>query len=145
MWFDRLEHEPFLPAVWLKHQRRDVYWKRGSVCEDFSAIKAATLAVGGWGDGYKNAVARIVESVQAPAKGIIGPWIHKYPHFAVPKPAIGFLQEALRWWDRWLKDIDTGVDRRSGDARLRHGFGAAEGLVRGAPGPLDRQRRMVVA
>ena len=27
-----------------------------------------------------------------------------------PKPAIGFLQEALRWWDRWLKDIDTGVE-----------------------------------
>ena len=38
MWLDRLEHEPFLPAVWLKHQRRDAYWKRGSVCEDFSAI-----------------------------------------------------------------------------------------------------------
>jgi uncharacterized protein len=110
MWFDRLEHEPFLPALWLKHQRRNIYWKRGSVCEDFSAIKAATLAVGGWGDAYKNAVARIVDGVQAPAKGIIGPWIHKYPHFAVPSPAIGFLQEALRWWDRWLKDIDTGVD-----------------------------------
>ncbi|RJG43945.1 CocE/NonD family hydrolase [Mesorhizobium sp. DCY119] len=110
MWLARLENEPFLPADWLRHQRRDAYWKRGSVCEDFSKIKAATLAVGGWGDAYKNAVARIVEGVQAPAKGLIGPWIHKYPHFAVPKPAIGFLQEALRWWDRWLKGIDTGVD-----------------------------------
>lgn len=116
MWFDRLEHEPFLPAVWLKHQRRDLYWKRGSVCEDFSAIKAATLAVGGWGDAYKNAVMRLVDNIQAPAKGIIGPWIHKYPHFAVPNPAIGFLQEALRWWDRWLKDADTGVD---GDPAMR--------------------------
>ena len=111
MWFDRLEHEPFLPAVWLRHQRRDTYWKRGSVCEDFPTIKAATLAVGGWGDAYKNAVARLVEGIHAPAKGIVGPWIHKYPHFAVPRPAIGFLQEALRWWDHWLKDIDTGVDR----------------------------------
>jgi uncharacterized protein len=110
MWFERLEQEPFLPAVWLKHQRRGPYWKHGSVCEDFSAIKAATLAVGGWGDAYKNAVARLVDNIQAPAKGIIGPWIHKYPHFAVPNPAIGFLQEALRWWDRWLKDVDTGVD-----------------------------------
>jgi len=110
MWLSRLENEPFLPAVWLRHQRRDAYWKRGSVCEDFSQIKAATLAVGGWGDAYKNAVARIVEGVQAPAKGLIGPWIHKYPHFAVPKPAIGFLQEALRWWDHWLKGIDTGVE-----------------------------------
>ncbi|WP_442580207.1 CocE/NonD family hydrolase [Mesorhizobium sp. ASY16-5R] len=110
MWLERLENEPFLPAVWLRHQRRDDYWKRGSVCEDFSKIKAATLAVGGWGDGYKNAVARLVEGIGGPTKGIIGPWIHKYPHFAVPKPAIGFLQEALRWWDFWLKGKETGVE-----------------------------------
>lgn len=110
MWLDRLDHEPFLPAVWLAHQTRDAYWKRGSVCEDFSAIKAATLAVGGWGDAYKNAVPRLMEGIKAPVKGIVGPWVHKYPHFAVPEPRIGFLQEALRWWDRWLKDIDTGVE-----------------------------------
>ena len=36
--------------------------------------------------------------------------MHKYPHFAVPEPRIGFLQEALRWWDHWLKGKDTGVD-----------------------------------
>ncbi|MCV0393999.1 MAG: CocE/NonD family hydrolase [Rhizobiaceae bacterium] len=111
MWMDRLENEPFLAATWLGHQTRDAYWKHGSVCEDFSAIGAATLAIGGWHDAYKNTVSRIVTGIQpyAPAKGIVGPWLHKYPHFAVPRPAIGFLQEALRWWDRWLKDIDTGV------------------------------------
>jgi uncharacterized protein len=110
MWLQRLENEPFLPAVWLRHQTRDDYWKRGSICEDFSSIKAATLAIGGWGDAYKNAVPRLVAGIKAPVKGIIGPWVHKYPHFAVPLPAIGFLQEALRWWDRWLKGIETGVE-----------------------------------
>ena len=110
LWLDRLKNEPFLPALWLSHQRRDAYWRHGSVCEDFSAIKAATLAVGGWGDAYKNAVPQIAEKLDAPAKGIVGPWVHKYPHFAVPEPRIGFLQEALRWWDRWLKGIDTGVE-----------------------------------
>ncbi|MFT7593054.1 MAG: putative CocE/NonD family hydrolase [Paracoccaceae bacterium] len=109
MWLERLENEPFLPAVWLRHQRRDAYWQHGSVCEDYSAIKAAVLAVGGWGDGYKNAVPQLVENLDSPAKGIIGPWVHKYPHFAVPEPRIGFLQEALRWWDHWLKGVDTGV------------------------------------
>ena len=44
-----------------------------------------------------------------PAKGLVGPWLHKYPHFATPQPAIGFLQECLRWWDHWLKGLDTGV------------------------------------
>jgi putative CocE/NonD family hydrolase len=110
MWLQRLENEPFLPAVWLGHQRRDAYWKRGSVCEDYSAIRAAVLSIGGWHDGYRNTVAHLVANIRAPVRGIVGPWIHKYPHFAAPRPAIGFLQEALRWWDRWLKDIDTGVE-----------------------------------
>lgn len=108
MWLDRLENEPFLPSVWLRHQRRDEYWQHGSVCEDFSAIKAKVLAVGGWGDAYKNAVPQLVEALDG-AKGIVGPWVHKYPHFAAPEPRIGFLQEALRWWDHWLKGVDTGV------------------------------------
>ena len=110
MWLERLNAEPHLAEIWLSHQHRDAYWQHGSVCQDFSAIKAATLAVGGWGDAYKNAVQQLVENLDAPAKGIIGPWIHKYPHFAAPEPRIGFLQEALRWWDRWLKDIETGVE-----------------------------------
>ncbi|NNE51352.1 MAG: CocE/NonD family hydrolase [Sulfitobacter sp.] len=108
MWLERLESEPFLPALWLKHQKRDDYWRHGSVCEDFSAIKAKVLAIGGWGDAYKNAVPQLVEALPG-AKGIVGPWVHKYPHFAVPEPRIGFLQEALRWWDHWLKGIETGV------------------------------------
>lgn len=110
MWLERLEAQPHLLETWLAHQHRDAYWAHGSVCEDFSAIEAATLAVGGWGDAYKNAVPQLVEQLNAPAKGIIGPWIHKYPHFAAPEPRIGFLQEAKRWWDRWLKGLETGVE-----------------------------------
>lgn len=110
VWLERLEKEPFLPAVWLRHQRRDAYWRHGSVCEDFPAIRAAVLAVGAWGDAYKNAVPQLVEKIEAPVKGIVGPWIHKYPHFAVPGPRIGFLQEAVRWWGRWLRDDESGVE-----------------------------------
>lgn len=109
MWLERLENEPFLPSVWLRHQTRDDYWKHGSVIEGYSKLKAKVLAIGGWGDAYKNAVPQLVEALPG-AKGIVGPWVHKYPHFAIPEPRIGFLQEALRWWDRWLKDIDTGVE-----------------------------------
>ena len=109
MWLDRLENEPFLPATWLRHQTRDEYWKHGSVCEDFSTIKAKVLAIGGWGDAYKNTVSNVVENIEG-SKGIVGPWVHKYPHFAIPEPRIGFIQEALRWWDKWLKGIETGVE-----------------------------------
>jgi putative CocE/NonD family hydrolase len=109
MWLNRLENEPFLLLDWLKHPHRNAYWKHGSVCEDFSKIKAATLVVGGWNDAYSNAVPRLMRGLRCPRKAIIGPWAHKYPHFAVPNPNIGFLQEMLRWWDQHIKDIDTGV------------------------------------
>jgi len=110
MWLERLEAiEPFIHP-WLSHQTRDDYWRHGSVCEDYSAVRAAVLAVGGWADPYRDTVLRLVEHLDAPVRGIIGPWSHQYPDRGMPPgPAIGFLQETLRWWDHWLKDADTGV------------------------------------
>lgn len=116
LWLNRLENEPLLISTWLRHQRRDAYWEHGSICEDYSRIRAKVLAISGWGDGYLNTVAHLVRNIPG-TRGINGPWIHKYPHFAIPGPRIGFLQEALRWWDRWLKGIDTGVED---DPAYRH-------------------------
>ena len=91
------------------HQRRDAYWRHGSVCEDYAAIQCPVYAVGGWTDGYTNAIPRLLERLAVPRKGLIGPWAHAYPHFALPGPQIGFLQDMLRWWDHWLKGGETGV------------------------------------
>lgn len=109
MWMGRLEKSGFWIEEWHRHQRRDDLYKHGSVCEDWSAIQCPVYAVGGWADGYSNSVFRVVENLQAPVKGLIGPWGHKYPHFAMPGPRIGFLQECIKWWDHWLKGIDTGI------------------------------------
>ncbi|HCC00604.1 MAG TPA: peptidase S15 [Ruminococcaceae bacterium] len=108
-WKERLENLPFFPALWLRHQHYDGYWKHGSVCEDYSSIECPVMVVGGWVDSYTNAVPRLLEHLTVPRKGIIGPWGHVYPHDGVPGPAIGFLQEAVRWWDQWLKETDTGI------------------------------------
>jgi putative CocE/NonD family hydrolase len=109
-WLDRLEHLDPLIHTWLDHQARDDYWRHGSVCEDYSAITAAVLAVGGWADPYRDTVLRLAEHLDAPMRGLIGPWSHQYPDRGLPPgPAIGFLQETLRWWDHWLKDKDTGI------------------------------------
>jgi len=109
MWLERLQNVPLFFEPWLQHQRRDDYWKHGSVCEDYEAIQCPVYAVGGWTDAYKNAIPRLLERLKVPRKGLIGPWAHGYPHFALPGPQIGFLQETLRWWDHWLKGVDTGV------------------------------------
>jgi len=109
MWLQRLENVRPWAAGWMRHQRRDAFWKHGSVCEDYARIQCPVYAVGGWEDGYSNAVFRLLAGLQAPAKGLIGPWAHKYPHFAEPGPRIGFLDECLRWWDHWLKGRETGI------------------------------------
>lgn len=109
MWRQRLDSlQPFADR-WLSHQRRDDYWKHGSVCEDYSRIACAVYAVSGWADGYSNAVPRLLAGLRVPRLGLVGPWGHVYPHEGLPGPAIGFLQEALRWWDHWLKGVDTGI------------------------------------
>ncbi|MFJ2583600.1 CocE/NonD family hydrolase [Streptomyces sp. NPDC087538] len=111
MWLKRLETvDPFI-HTWLAHQTRDDYWKHGSVCEDYSAIRASVLAVGGWHDPYRDTVLRLVERLDpGRVRGLIGPWSHQYPDRGLPPgPSIGFLQETLRWWDQHLKDKDTGV------------------------------------
>ena len=110
MWLHRLENTPFLISRWLKHQNRDDYWKHGSVCEDFSSITAAVLAMGGLHDGYRNTMTHLAENITAPVKAIAGPWSHKYPHISTIEPSIGYLQEALRWWDHWLKEENTTVE-----------------------------------
>jgi len=109
MWLERLDHAVPYPGLWLQHQRRDDYWRHGSVCEDYGAIRCPVYAVGGWADGYTNAVGRLLANLDCPRKGLIGPWAHNWPHDAVPEPSIGWLQEAVRWWDHWLKGIDTGI------------------------------------
>jgi uncharacterized protein len=109
-WLRRLDAEPWLAPVWAAHQSKDAYWKHGSVGEDWSRNRTPAMIWGGWADNYMNTVAALVEHSHAPTKGIVGPWVHQYPHTAVPGPQIGFLQMALRWWDRWLKDIPNGAE-----------------------------------
>ncbi|MGW8367622.1 MAG: CocE/NonD family hydrolase [Gammaproteobacteria bacterium] len=109
-WRDRLEHLPNFPELWLREPWRSEYWRAGSVRDHIERIEVPVYAIGGWADAYSNAVPRLVATLKSPCKGLIGPWAHTFPHLGIPGPAIGFLQEAVRWWDRWLKGIDNGIE-----------------------------------
>ncbi len=109
LWLERLEQTPPYIHAWVGHQRRDEFWKHGSVCEDFSAIEVPVYMVGGWQDGYTDAIYRFLEGYRGQAKGLCGPWGHLYPHSGLPRPAIGFLQDSLRFWDHTLKGVENGV------------------------------------
>ncbi len=109
LWQQRLaQAEPPL-AAWLAHPRRDAYWRSDSVFDDPSQIQVPAYLVNGWQDSYARNVLPLLARLQGPKKALIGPWAHGWPHLARPGPAIGFLQEALRWWDHWLKGADNGI------------------------------------
>lgn len=107
-WFERLNTEPNV-IEWVKHQTRDEFWKHGSVCEDYSKVDIPVLAVGGWRDGYTNAVFRMAENLpNKESKGIVGPWVHEYPEVATPYPGMGYNQLAVLWFSKYLTS-DVGV------------------------------------
>jgi putative CocE/NonD family hydrolase len=108
-WLARLEAQTFWPESWLEHQSRDAYWRHGSIACDYSAVQCPTWFWGGWADLYRDTPFRLAAHSQAPLRVTVGPWAHLYPHEGLPKPAVGFLQEALRWWNHWLRGDANGV------------------------------------
>jgi len=108
MWMARLEHDTPQIVSALQHQTFDKYWRDRAI--DHDKIKAPFFAVSGWADGaYVGSVSESLGKLKTPAKGLIGPWGHRYGHLGMPGPAIGFLQESLRWFDHWMRGKDTGV------------------------------------
>ncbi len=105
---ERFDTTPWF-LIYKRHQRDGPFWDRGSLNERYDSIRIPTFVIGGWYDGYRDSVPRMLEHLQAPVKGIIGPWTHSYPHWAYPKPQIEWRHEAVRWFDHWLKGRDTGI------------------------------------
>jgi uncharacterized protein len=106
---ERFDNEPWLLS-WLRHQRDGPFWRRGSLAPDYGRLQVPALLVGGFLDGYRDSVPRMLEHVPAPTRAIVGPWNHSFPHDATPGPAIEWRSEAVRWWDRWLNQTDSDLD-----------------------------------
>ena len=104
----RVDTEPWLISV-LGQPRDGPFWRRGSLRPDYGRLTIPAFLIGGWYDGYRDSVPRMLAHVPAPVKALIGPWNHAFPHDAVPGPAIEWRADAVRWWDHWLKGIDTGI------------------------------------
>jgi predicted acyl esterase len=113
-WRDRIEQtEPWL-LQWVEQQRDGAYWRQGSVRPAYDRIQTPTMLVGGWADGYRNNTFRTVEALAAagvPHRLLLGPWGHAATNTALPGPRIDLVPEMVRWWDRWLRGTDNGIDR----------------------------------
>ena len=108
-WLERLENLTPIIHRWTQHQKKDVYWKYGSVSENYKKIQCPVYAVNGFIDLYRDTVPRLLQHLNVPRKGFIGPGGHQCPDWSDPGPAVNFLHEEVRWWDHWLKGINTGV------------------------------------
>ena len=123
-WRERLEATPIWLFEWAREQRDGPYWRRGSLAPDYGRIQAAVLQFGGWMDEYVDAALRIQDRCvnAAGRRTIVGPWVHGLPHHAYPAPNIDWLHEAVRWFDRWLKDERNGADAEPALTWLHRSF-----------------------
>lgn len=109
MWRKRLGGMRFWPALWLEHQSNDATWRHGSISGNYGDVQIPVYFFGGWADLFRDTPFRISASLNGPVKVLMGPWAHLFPHEASPAPRMDFVSELIRFWDHWLKGLDTGL------------------------------------
>lgn len=116
------KHIPFFQE-WLQHSSNDAYYAQvnfNDKMKSFGPLPA--LHVSGWFDGdgigTKRNYAAMVASGHANQKLIYGPWGHavntttKVGPFDFGPQSLRDLDTLyLRWFDRWLKGVENGVDK----------------------------------
>ena len=109
-WLRRIESaEPWL-LRWLDEQVDGPYWRHGSLRPGYERIACPTMLVGGWADGYRNNTFRTFEALRCPKRLLLGPWSHMSTATSLPGPHLDLVPELVRWFGRWLRDEDNGVD-----------------------------------
>ncbi len=105
---DRFDSYPWI-LTYLKHPVDDDWWRRKSLRFHYGAIAIPCFLIGGQLDGYRDAVPRMLDSVRAPVKALMGPWKHDFPHDASPGPRYEWREQAVRWWNHWLRGERNGI------------------------------------
>ncbi len=94
---------------YFRHQRDGAYWREP--IRRFEDIQIPCFLIGGYQDGYRDSIARMLEHVRAPVLAWLGPWNHDYPNTNIYGPRVEWRDQAVRWFDHWLKGIDNGIER----------------------------------
>jgi putative CocE/NonD family hydrolase len=106
---NRFDTEPWM-LTYKNRQRDGTFWDRASLRGRYDEIRIPTFHIGGWYDGYRDSVPRMLEHVKrAPVKAIVGAWHHTWPSEPYPGPGMEWRHEAVRWFDQFLKGENTGI------------------------------------
>ena len=128
-WGEMLKEAAPYFADYISHADDGEYWSRINVTRHLESIRVPMLHVSSWYDifleGALNAYRGIKEhsgSSQARRSQqlFIGPWAHLFPFVGPtsggtgdidfsPEAMVDLHERELRWFDHWLKDVDTGI------------------------------------
>jgi len=100
-------NSPPWSLTYMKQQRDGAFWR--SPLKPIDTLEVPAFLIGGLQDGYRDSIPRMLEKVKAPLKAWIGPWNHGFPNGSDYGPLYEWRDQAVRWFDYWLKGRDTGV------------------------------------
>jgi putative CocE/NonD family hydrolase len=109
IWAQRLERNVPWGIPFLQNLTRNAFWQERALRDHYDRVRCAVMVVCGWADWYHTPLLRTFAHLKGPKRALIGPWSHQYPDEGVPGPRIEWLREVLKWFDYWLKGVDTGV------------------------------------
>ena len=92
---------------YMKHQRDSAFWR--APLRPIETLEVPAFLIGGLQDGYRDSIPRMLDKVKSPLKAWIGPWNHGFPNDSDYGPSYEWRDQAVRWFDYWLKGRDTGV------------------------------------
>ena len=128
-WADRLEQTAPYFREYLDNEADGPYWWRINLLRHAEGISLPMFHVSSWYDifleGALNAYQALRERggsdlARRSQKLLVGPWAHLRPYTAPTSRATGDIdfgpearielhQYLLRWFDYWLKDVDSGI------------------------------------
>jgi predicted acyl esterase len=111
VWQQRLDRSVPWGNAYVEHLLDSPFWEARLLRGHEDQVRAATFLIGGWCDWYPDDLLRVFARLRCPKRVLIGPWTHNYPENAWPLPRINDRWECLRWFDKYLKGIDTDPDR----------------------------------
>lgn len=99
------EGEPWLFQEF-DHEEDGEYWAQKEVAVE--NIEAATFGVSGYRDFAPTSTLSYLDAIDAPTRGLVGPWRHTMGHRG-REVAIDMRRQAVEWFDHFLKDVDNGA------------------------------------
>jgi predicted acyl esterase len=125
----RFEAYPWI-LTYLRQPVDGDFWRRNALRYRPEALAIPAYLIGGLLDGYRDTPIRALDYLGSPTKVEIGPWTHAWPDNGTPGPNYEWRRRAVRWWNHWLRDEDTGLlDEPRLLVYQRSGHGPARTLV----------------